>query len=199
MTYLKEAFDPTDLDHAKDIVLSPDPTNPEKFEEETAFLVDFIKGHNLINADSRVLDFGCGMGRISKRLIDTFQCRVVGTDISWRMLSLAQHYVDNEKFEAKLAHDAADIDLIIASLVLQHVENPEEEINRLYAVLKPGGHVVLLDDGKRFVPSGVDTANYVVWKDDGVSIKDIMGGYFENMGYFAYCNRSDTPLSIWRK
>ena len=200
MTYIKETFEPLSLEHAKDIVLSRDPSRPDKFEEETDFLVEFIEGQGLITSDSLVLDFGCGMGRVSKKLVETFGCKVIGTDISKRMLMFAEQYVHNpDKFQSKFAHDTCDVDVIIAALVLQHVEDPEKEIKHLYSVLKPGGHLVLLNEAKRFVPIGVDKNMYVIWNDDGIVINEVMSKYFTNTGFYHYCNRSDKPLSVWKK
>ena len=200
MNYIKEVFDPVNFEHAKNIALSRDSREQYKFENETDFFVNFIRTKNIITHDSLVLDFGCGMGRISKKLIEVFGCRVIGTDISQGMLRFAQQYVnDPDKFETKPHHDICDIDVIIASLVLQHVQNPELEIRNLFSILKPKGRVVLLNESKRFVPAGVDKNGFVIWNDDGVVINDVMNKHFKNVGFYKYRNRTDTPLSVWRK
>ncbi len=199
MTYIKETFDAQSLEHAKDIVLSPDPAHPNKFEEETQYLVDFIAHQGLISASSKVLDFGCGMGRVAKKVIERFNCAVVGVDISARMLVFARQYVRSERFSAAFAYNESDIDVAVAAFVLQHTEDPAQEIRAIAQALKPGGTLVLLDDGKRFVPGGVDAQGYVVWRDDGVDMLAILSTYFTNQGYFPYLNRSEKVLSVWQK
>jgi ubiquinone/menaquinone biosynthesis C-methylase UbiE len=188
------------LEHAKDIALTPDAGRPNKFSEETAYVCDFLEKLEILSTNSQVLDFGCGMGRISKELIERFGCSVIGVDMSERMLAFAETYVASEKFFPKLSYEAPEsIDVCIASFVLQHVEHPEQEIKKIRTVVKPGGHVVLLDDGKRFVPSGVDQQGLVVWSDDQISIDTLMRNNFSLLAYFRYPNRDDLPLSLWRK
>lgn len=200
MNYVKEVFNPVSFEHAKNISLSPDSRELYKFENETDFFINFIRGQNIITSNSLVLDFGCGMGRVSKKLVSDFGCMVIGTDISADMLRFAQQYVNNpNKFRTKPYHSVCDIDVIIASLVLQHVQNPAVEIQNLYSILKPGGHIILLDEPRRFVPTGVDKNRFVIWNDDGVIINDVMEKFFKNVGFYTYRNRTDMPLSVWKK
>jgi 2-polyprenyl-3-methyl-5-hydroxy-6-metoxy-1,4-benzoquinol methylase len=172
MTYIKEVFDVTTLAGAKNTVLTDDPTNPDKFTNETNFLVDMIAEQNIINSDSVVLDFGCGMGRVSKKLIDTFDCKIIGTDISNSMMRLANIYVNKpSKFKTMNSYNTPNsIDVCISAFVLQHVQNPKMEIESICSNLKPGGYLVLVNEHNRFVPSDVDANRYVIWKDDGFDI-----------------------------
>lgn len=199
-SYLKAAFDPVNLAHAKDIVLSPDPLHPNKFSEETEFLVDFIEKHSLADPGSLVLDFGCGMGRVARRIIGRIGCRVVGVDPSEGMRICARAYVGSpELFDARASYDGTDIDLVLAVFVLQHTEHPEREVETIARALKPGGRVLLVD-GVRLVPSGVDARGYVVWRDDGADVQAIMARHFEKEGTYGYWKREDDYIvSIWRK
>ena len=45
--------------------------------------IKIITNANIINETSCVVDFGCGMGRMSKAIIDTFNCEVIGVDINF--------------------------------------------------------------------------------------------------------------------
>ncbi len=198
MTYLQEVFYPSDLEAAKRLVLPPDSSDPNKFENETRFLVSFIKERGLIATDSMVLDFGCGMGRLGKALIEEFTCTVVGTDISSAMLELAREYVADDRFVARERPEGV-FDIALAVLVLQHVQYPEHEVEHLYDSLHQDGLLLVVNEPRRFVPSGVDAQGYVIWTDDGVSVDSLLSQRFVLEGRYPYYRRDDFLLSLWRK
>lgn len=174
MPYIKEVFDVLTFEQAKHVVLTSDPKNPKKFENETNFLVDTIAEQEFIslNDDSIVLDFGCGMGRIARELINRFKCKVIGVDISPSMLQFAKLYTANlNKFQGTHEYSTSEsIDVALSVLALQHAENPQKEIDNIFNVLKPGGIFLLLNEKQRFVPSDIDAQRYVVWMDDGFDV-----------------------------
>jgi cyclopropane fatty-acyl-phospholipid synthase-like methyltransferase len=47
-----------------------------------------------------VLDYGCGIGRLAKAMIDASGCSVVGLDTSPEMRKLADDYVGSDRFIA---------------------------------------------------------------------------------------------------
>lgn len=198
MTYFKEIFDAQSLQQAKNIVLTPDANDVNKFIFETNWLIKFINTHLDINEKSKVLDFGCGMGRISKELIETFDCFVKGIDISDNMLSIAKEYVNSDKFFPDKSHNIQDIDLVISSFVLQHSENPEQDIENLYTVMKPNSVFVLVNEPNRFVPTGVNENNYVIWNDDKVDVISLMESKFKFINKYIYYN-SLPILTLWTK
>lgn len=177
MPYIKDIFEPFTLEYAKHVVLTSDPNDPNKFERETEFLVDILKRNELINPTDKVLDFGCGMGRISRELVHQIGCDVIGVDLSKRMRMFATFYVGSGKFSAVPEYsEKSSIDICLAILVLQHVEFPEKEIDNLYNILKPGGKLILVNEPNRYVPSAISDG-YVVWNDDGFDIF----GYIEKL------------------
>lgn len=187
--YQSAIFDPINLEHAKDIVLTPDPKFPNRFEEDTKYLLDIIKKEKLISEKSCVLDFGVGMGRISKELIDTFKCKVVGTDISLNMLIYATAYVNNPKYfvTCNSVQYSNVFDVCIASFVLQHVENPVKEIDNIYNTLTSNGYLICLNNlTQRLVPGDWREDNSVIWFDDHFDVFSYLDTVFSKISEFEY-------------
>jgi 2-polyprenyl-3-methyl-5-hydroxy-6-metoxy-1,4-benzoquinol methylase len=204
MNYIKQVFDATDLEVAKNICLSKDIRYPNKFEEETQFLINFIKEKKIINSKTRVADFGCGVGRISKEIIETFNCNIVGFDISTHMLLLADQYVENpdrfkaQKYTKEFVWKKNKFDLFLASFVLQHSEHPERDIDFIYNNLNDEGILILVNEPERLLPIDVKDG-YAVWYDDKINITELVSNKFRNLGYFDYYKRDIKCLSLWKK
>src|SRR5690349_14906824 len=105
-TYDPAIFDVADEATAKRIILTPDGrSTDERWRVETPGLATLAGASLALDQDSLVLDYGCGIGRMAKALIERFGCRVVGVDISPRMREMAPAYVSSEKFEAICRED----------------------------------------------------------------------------------------------
>jgi SAM-dependent methyltransferase len=96
----------------------------------------------------RALDFGCGVGRITRALASRFR-EVVGLDASRAMVEHARRIngaVSNASFVAGSLDELepASFDLAWSVLVLQHLAPDEVEpaVERLVALLRPGGAAV---------------------------------------------------------
>ena len=90
----------------------------------------------------RVLDLGCGTGRFTAALAETFGCKVVAIDPSGQMLH--QHaggdnvsLVRGDAERIPLVEES--VDLIWMSQVFHHLRNPEIVCENAYYVLRPGG------------------------------------------------------------
>ena len=205
MAYLKEAFNPASLEQAKEICLTPDPRVPQKFTKETLFTLDFLMKEGLVNNSSRVADFGCGVGRMSRAIIQRLGCRVTGFDISEAMLKWAGEHVLSRIFTPLLyrkgfkAEEGMRFDLVLSLFVLQHSEHPLDDIEFMHSILDPGGRLVLMNEKKRLVPTGIDSRGGAVWSDDGVSIEDEVEKRFRLVSRHDYINRYDKLLTVWEK
>jgi SAM-dependent methyltransferase len=82
----------------------------------------------------RALDFGCGVGRLTRPLARHFD-EAVGIDVSERMLEHARRLnagTPNLTFAKRDEPPAGPFDLVVANLVLQHL--PSRALARVYIV-----------------------------------------------------------------
>ena len=160
--YQPRVFDVTSAEEARSIILqAEDPAQVERrWAVETPWFGDLILRRCGVGAGSRVLDFGCGLGRLSKRIIETSGCRAVGVDISPSMLGLARDYVGSDRFSTAAYPDfladpglGGGFDSAFACYVLQHVERPDRDLPAIAAALRPGGRFLLVNSRMRWVPT----------------------------------------------
>lgn len=128
----------------------------EKFlatgEEEIAELMELVAQVGGLEQMGRALDFGCGVGRLTRALGSRFD-EAVGVDISEEMIRLARElnnevsrctFVVNAKPDLSV-FDSSSFDLVYTTLVLQHM--PRRELQRAYLseflrILRPGALAV---------------------------------------------------------
>ena len=98
--YSPKIFDARTVEEARAVVLSADETAQvdERWRVETPWFGSLIGHACALGPNARVLDFGCGLGRLAKWLIENIGCRVVGVDISPAMRTLAAEYVASPLF-----------------------------------------------------------------------------------------------------
>lgn len=174
----------TDLESAKRIILTPEKeySTDERWKRETPHIADRIQQATALSVSSVVLDYGCGVGRMAREILKRQQCTVIGTDISPNMRALAASYVPTGHFFA-CDPDILDIirprcDIVLAIWVLQHVENPRIEIERILRCMKDEAVLVVVNEKRnRFVPTDQG------WVDDGISINEMLDSYFERQSF----------------
>jgi SAM-dependent methyltransferase len=115
-------------------------------EADAAALLDGLRGR--IGAEARVLDLGCGIGRLSAQIAGRF-AMVIGVDVSPAMIEAARvMHADRAglRFEANSGSDLADFpdadfDLVFSYSVLPHL--PKDVLESYFLevgrVLKLGG------------------------------------------------------------
>lgn len=117
------------------------------------FIEDTLRKHNVFLTDKIVLDFGCGVGRLSKALAS--RCRhVYGIDISSSHIELANMHTKNTANttftliscpEDIIPFKAVGVDVVVTLIVLQH-NRPnimKKYITELLGIVKVGGVAVL--------------------------------------------------------
>lgn len=149
----------------------------DRWEWDTPMTTALILRELRTRRGDRVVDYGCGTGRISKELIRCLSCAVTGVDASASMRRVAAEHVASALFtvlppEMLLAsgerHDAA-----VCLWVLQHSLTPWDDAARLHAALKPGGALLVLNEEARFLPT-VERG----FVHDGVDVRAVLAGVF---------------------
>jgi len=126
------------------------------------------------------LDYGCGVGRLAKALIERFDCFVVGADISQDMRGLAPGYVNSAAFSVlsrrvlqRLAEGGLRVDAAFSAWVLQHCHQPAEDIQLIRGALKPGGPLFIANTLGRAVPTAEQR-----WASDGIDVRAELSATF---------------------
>ena len=185
--YYPAIFETPDLEQAKAIILTeegPDATTAARWERETPYVLELIRGRIPLRPDTLVLDYGCGIGRVAKVLIEATGCRVIGVDISASMRRQAIDYVGSDRFMVAspgqfdgLAAAGLRVQAAIAIWVLQHCMSPAEDIARIRTSLSPDGQVFVLNMPKRAVPAVTADLQFT-WVPDTVDVAGLLRGEF---------------------
>jgi ubiquinone/menaquinone biosynthesis C-methylase UbiE len=106
-----------------------------------------------IDADSYVLDAGCGAGMTPYYLAKTYGCRVVGVDIRERMVQRSRERAQRGRLESLLEFRVANIqelpfeeetfDVLLSESVTVFPPDKQQTMRQYLHVLKPGGYVGL--------------------------------------------------------
>jgi SAM-dependent methyltransferase len=182
-TYFPGVYNVRDQRQARAVILTPQSgqTTDERWERETPYLSRLIfQQVPSQGLDTRVLDYGCGIGRMSKAMIEAYDAHVLGVDISYTMRALAVDYVKDNRFATcspeylNLVNlDGGAFDIALAVWVLQHCLNPEDDIKQIaLALQKRDGCLFVVNERRRVVP--VEAEPMMMWEDDGIDIRNLL-------------------------
>ena len=154
-------------------------TMQQRWEEETPLFAKAILRYAKPN--SKILDYGCGVGRLSKEIItQDSTVTVTGTDASSDMMKQAFDYVQNSRFTVNKPEELEDkFDIIYLVYVLQHV--PAIEIRnilaRIHYLLKDGGVLVYCSSDYRMAIR-FDSPGFFDDRFLGVNLQEELSRYF---------------------
>jgi SAM-dependent methyltransferase len=104
----------------------------------------------------RALDAACGTGAVAQRLVERGH-DVIGVDLAEHMLARARKVVRGASFVlgdiTDLPLPDGDVDHVVCSLALTHLADLRPFFAEAARVMRPGGHLVLLDTRGHFTGS----------------------------------------------
>ena len=127
----------------------------------------------------RALDFGCGVGRVTRALAEHF-AECYGVDISEEMITLAEH-LNGHMSKCRFIVNAADdlkifpgdhFDMVYSNIVLQHLPERnqiESYISEFVRVVAPGGLVAF------------QLASWIPWRNR-IQIRRRLYSLLKNLG-----------------
>lgn len=106
-----------------------------------------------IGEGKRVLDAGCGVGATACYIAKKYGCRVIGVDISERMIDVSRKRARKEGVEDNVEFIVADVqslpfkdttfDAVISESVLVFVKDKRKALSEYVRVTKPRGYIGL--------------------------------------------------------
>ena len=144
----------------------------------------------LKDPEARVLDLCCGTGDMTAALLGLRPTQaepVIGLDFSAHMLSLARkkyssanaQWVEGDAMH--LPYADASFDLVTSAFGFRNLTNYAAGLAEIYRVLKPGGHIGILDCNQ---PSGISGALYTLYFRYGLPIiGGLISGDFASYRY----------------
>ena len=101
-----------------------------------------------LNENSKILDYGCGMGIVSQLFNKKYNCEVDAIEISENELKKAQiTFGDNINLNFLLLSEfnfpEKYYDLVFSSQVIEHVHNPGNYLSKINNMIKDDGYLLI--------------------------------------------------------
>ena len=178
LTYNPLVFEVPTLEDAKQVIVTPQGglDTDDRWERETPYLARLLGEGLGLKAGQLVVDYGCGVGRLSKALIEMYDCQVLGVDISKQMRAMAPDYVGTSAFSVVsrrmlqvLVQRGLRADAAIGAWVFQHCFNPAEDLALVSESVKSGALVGVVNNASRAVPTVEEG-----WKSDEIDVRRLL-------------------------
>ena len=125
----------------------------------------------------RILDLGCGDGRLTKALQD-FGCSVKGIDYSTDFIKTAKvNGLDAEVMDAHHLTFINEFDAVFSNAALHWMKQPEKVIAGVKRALKPKGRFVGEFGGYGNIQSILDALD-ITLAERGINLEDVTPWYF---------------------
>jgi len=117
---------------------------------------------NNIHLENKVVvDIGCGTGRHWLKLLNKQPQKIIGFDVSEKMLEKLQHKIPFAETHQLLSNQLSSlqnnsVDVIVSTLSIAHIKNIEEALEEWIRVLKPGGNMIITDYHPTALSMGAD-------------------------------------------
>lgn len=144
-----------------------------------------------IDKGKYVLDVGCGVGVTLCYLAKKYGCRVVGVDISGRMIERSDERAKREDVEDRVESRVADVqdlpfegdlfDAVIGESVIAFPADKQRAVNECVRVTKPGGYVGF-NESTWLKPPPPELVEWAAQADAGVLTSDGWTGLLEGAG-----------------
>jgi SAM-dependent methyltransferase len=112
-----------------------------------------------LDGSMRILDFGCGCGRVIRHLRAMIGARFDGSDYNPQLVEWCQRNLPFARFDVNgvsppLPYENEQFDLVYALSVFTHFPEDLQArwMSELARVLKPGGHLLMTTQGESFLP-----------------------------------------------
>jgi len=123
-------------------------------------ILDVLHGSGVdIDSSMRILDFGCGCGRVIRHLHSMTGARFHGSDYNPQLIEWCQRNLRFGQFDVNgvsppLVYEKEQFDLVYALSVFTHFPEDLQSawLSELSRVLKPGGHLLMTAQGESFLP-----------------------------------------------
>jgi len=147
-----------------------------------------------INKDTYVLDVGCGVGATACYLAKRYGCKVVGTDISEKMIDWANRRAKREGVEDRVEFRVADaqnlpfedarFDVVICESVTTFIADKRRAVSEYVRVTKPGGYVGLNEETWVKAPPPIELVEYIsrTWGNAKAETSDCWKELLEGSG-----------------
>lgn len=116
--------------------------------------IDTFVKQNITSEGQKVLDIGCGWGRIAIGLIKRFPTlKISGIDLSEEAISRAPEIIERETGVSDVDFRVANaeqlpfeddaFDCVVSTRVFQYISDPQKAMQEVVRVLKPNGRVTI--------------------------------------------------------
>ncbi len=145
------------------------------FEGRRNMIAQLLK---TVNKDAYILDVGCSGGALLQVLQEKEFKNIYGIDMSQKAVDvcLKKGFKNVYALKAEKTHfKDKEFDIVIASDVLEHIEDPKQALLEWYRILKSGGQLIVFVPAFQFLWSKHDEINHHFKRYSRSDLLNILG------------------------